>query len=674
MKSLLIPAMLLMNRLKYPVKFSFIFAIILVPLVVLSAIVIGNINNKIATLKDKRQGLVYLEVLRHPVEQLQQHRGMTAAYLNGASHFESRIMAKRQDVDKSMADLVAVDQSLGDAMQTQGVISNLQGQWQNIKADSMTQAPAVAIKAHSDLIKMLLSLMVQVADNSGLTLDSELDSFYLEEALVKGLPNMVEYMGQARDVGSVVAAKGQLDEKALVKLSVLLSDIDTYFGNVRSGLARAYEHNASVREAIIAPTDANNKTVEEMHSLLDRELLLADPIVIKSEAVFDAATKAISGSYDLYDAIVPVLDGLLATRISAAGNTRLIALTVVIAVVLIVAYLFSGLYLAVRRSIQQIGDAAGLLAEGDLTRRLDMDARDEMQEIATHFNHMVDKFGAVIQQISGATGQLAAASEEVSSVAKDSASNIQRQQQETDSVATAINEMSATVHEVANNASSAANAASQADEEAKEGKTVVESAADAIGQLAQEVENAAGVIQALENDSEAIGTVLDVIKNIAEQTNLLALNAAIEAARAGEHGRGFAVVADEVRTLASRTQESTAEIEEMIAKLQGGARNAVKVMQQSREQAHEGVDQAQSAANALQAITHAVGTITEMNTQIASAAEEQSAVTEEINRNVASITDVSVQTSAGAEQTTDSANELARLAAELQDLVGQFKV
>jgi len=673
-KSLIMPAMLLMNRLKYPIKFSLIFAIILIPLVVLSAILISGINDDISFLKKERQGLSYLTALRQPVEQLQQHRGMTAAYLNGASQYKDRIMSKRQEVDRFMAALTAIDNELGDVLSTRGKVAALQGQWGNIKANSMSQTPAVAIKAHSDLIEELLSLMVYVADSSGITLDAELDSYYLGDALVRGLPNMVENMGQTRALGSVVAARGSLDEKSLVRLSVLAGDIDTHFNSVRAALADVYGHNAGVSAVLKASSDVNNAAVEEMRRLVTEKLLDADPITISGDAVFETATNAISGSYKLYDAIVPVLDDLFAERILAGSNTRLMALGMVLVVILIVAYLFAGLYVAVRRSIQQIGDATGQLADGDLTARLDMDTRDEMQEIARHFNGMVEKFGAVIQQISGATGQLAAASEEVSSVAKDSASSIQRQQQETDSVATAINEMSATVHEVANNASSAASAASQADEEAKEGKAVVESAASAMGSLAQEIENAATVIQELENDSEAIGAVLDVIKNIAEQTNLLALNAAIEAARAGEHGRGFAVVADEVRTLASRTQESTAEIEAMIAKLQGGARNAVKVMQHSREQTHSGVDQAQSAANALQAITHAVGTITEMNTQIASAAEEQSAVTEEINRNVASITDVSVQTSAGAEQTTSSANELARLAAELQVIVGQFRV
>lgn len=313
-------------------------------------------------------------------------------------------------------------------------------------------------------------------------------------------------------------------------------------------------------------------------------------------------------------------------------------------------------------------------ANSDLTQRIDITSKDEIGSTSVAFNAMLEKFEALIQQVTSSATQLATASEEVSSVAQDSASNVDRQRNETDQVATAINQMTATVQEVAGNATNAAGAASNADNEAKGGRAVVESATQAIAQLAEEIENAAGVIKGVEQDSETIGTVLDVIKGIAEQTNLLALNAAIEAARAGEQGRGFAVVADEVRTLASRTQQSTQEIEAMIEKLQSGARNAVTVMDKSKSQAQTGVDQAREAMQSLDAITRAVATINEMNTQIASAAEEQASVSEEINKNVTNISQISEQTASGTEQTTAAADELAKLATELQQLISQFKI
>jgi methyl-accepting chemotaxis protein len=251
---------------------------------------------------------------------------------------------------------------------------------------------------------------------------------------------------------------------------------------------------------------------------------------------------------------------------------------------------------------------------------------------------------------------------------------MQQQHSATDQVATAITEMSATVQEVARNASDAADAATEADRNVLQGQEVVQKTIGAITDLAQDVDNAAHVIRDLSTNSDNIGKVLDVIKGIAEQTNLLALNAAIEAARAGEQGRGFAVVADEVRTLASRTQESTQEIQEMIEKLQDGAGNAVKVMETGCDKAQTTVTLAEDAGAALKAITTSVNDISQMNVQIATAAEEQNAVTEDINRNVVDISSVSDSTAEASNQIETATSSLAVLAAELQQQVDQFRI
>ena len=313
-------------------------------------------------------------------------------------------------------------------------------------------------------------------------------------------------------------------------------------------------------------------------------------------------------------------------------------------------------------------------SDNDVTIRSNINSRNETGDMARAFNGMLEKFEALIQQVISSSTQLSAAAEEVSTVAQDSAHSVGQQRMETEQVATAINEMTATVQEVARSAQAAAGAAMNADNEAKSGKSVVTDTSSAIEKLAKDVEQAAVVIQGVEEDSENIGSVLDVIKNIAEQTNLLALNAAIEAARAGEQGRGFAVVADEVRTLASRTQESTTEIETMIEKLQAGSKHAVEVMEQGRLQAQKGAEMASEAAESLDAIVRSVSTINEVNTQIASAAEEQSAVSEEINKNVVNISQIAEQTAKGAEQTTAASTGLAQLATNLQELIRQFKV
>ncbi|PAU87345.1 hypothetical protein CK507_11615 [Pseudomonas sp. WN033] len=326
------------------------------------------------------------------------------------------------------------------------------------------------------------------------------------------------------------------------------------------------------------------------------------------------------------------------------------------------------------RAVEQLEQASSAMAAGNLTVAVDYRGQDELGRVARAFNAMRERFHTMVSQLSTATSQLAAAAEETSAVNVQTSDGIRRQQSETEQVAAAMNEMTATVQDVARNAAGAAEAAHAADREAADGRQVLNRTIAVINTLATEVDRAAEVIRQLEQDSETIGSVLDVIRAIAEQTNLLALNAAIEAARAGEQGRGFAVVADEVRSLASRTQKSTTEIQGMIEKLQSGAANAVKVMQSGHQQAQEGVSQVALAGNSLESISLAVTSINDMNAQIASAAEQQSSVAEEINRNIVTVSRIGEQTSEGAQQTAATSEELAQLAAQLQGMVQQFRI
>ncbi|MET0071265.1 MAG: methyl-accepting chemotaxis protein [Candidatus Thiodiazotropha sp.] len=341
--------------------------------------------------------------------------------------------------------------------------------------------------------------------------------------------------------------------------------------------------------------------------------------------------------------------------------------------------LLFGLSVIITRSIiRPLSETTAMLddiskGDGDLTRRLSESGNDEVAQLSEAFNHFVEKIEQIVTHVSQTSGQLATAAEELSTTTAQSHQNLSQQQTETQQVATAVTEMAATVREIAESAEGAADSARAADDEALTGKAVVVDVTDAIGNLATEMTSASDVINLLAKHSENIGTVSDVIRGIAEQTSLLALNAAIEAARAGEQGRGFAVVADEVRSLASRTQQATTEIREMIEHLQTGTQNAVDVIHRSGETTQVTVEKAQTAANSLDRIVSAVALISDRNTQIASASEEQSAVAQEIDRSVVEISQLTEHSLLASEQISQATDELSRLGETLRGMISRFK-
>ncbi|KPW96022.1 Histidine kinase, HAMP region: chemotaxis sensory transducer [Pseudomonas syringae pv. cerasicola] len=323
--------------------------------------------------------------------------------------------------------------------------------------------------------------------------------------------------------------------------------------------------------------------------------------------------------------------------------------------------------------LQETLEVVERVASGDLSRNLKVDRKDELGKLQATIQRMTVSLRELVGGIRDGVTQIASAAEELSAVTEQTSAGVNSQKVETDQVATAMHEMTATVQEVARNAEEASEAAVAADRQARDGERVVNEAIAQIERLASSVGNSSEAMGALKQESDKIGSVLDVIKSVAEQTNLLALNAAIEAARAGEAGRGFAVVADEVRSLAQRTQKSTEEIEALIARLQSGTQQAATVMDSSRELSTSSVELTRRAGGSLESITKTVSAIQAMNQQIA-AAEEQSATAEEINRSIINVRDVSEQTSAASEETAASSVELARLGNHLQLLVSRFTV
>ncbi len=471
--------------------------------------------------------------------------------------------------------------------------------------------------------------------------------------------------------------------------------IHNFKNYVLRGTPKHYDRIVANHTEIVSILD-NYRELEDLSVTEDNALSAIAGVASKYREATDAVKRAVSlgKSAVEIDAMVKISDGpalaafeelkteyekLTGNRTSLIGNTLSEANFSMLSGLIIALLVLAGLISLFSRSIvNRLTEVDALMkniaqGNGDLTTRLNISGSDEVALLATTFNKIIEKIHNTIVKVSGATTTLSSAASEMSEANGSTLDAIKRQQREAEQMASAMNQMSSAVKEVAGNAASAAEAARGAEQEVAKGNRIVSESVTAIGQLADNVISARKVILKLESDSENIGTVLIVIKEIAEQTNLLALNAAIEAARAGEQGRGFAVVADEVRTLAQRTQQSTREIQQIIETLQEGADNAVKVMEQGDKQAQNSVKHSIAAGESLQSITAMIDTINDMNIQIVTAAKQQSMVTEEVGHSINTINQAAQDTAEEAQNINGSNTRLVKMVHDLEIIVDQFQ-
>ena len=514
---------------------------------------------------------------------------------------------------------------------------------------AMVQAGAHREDARSKLGATADSAVVRV---------SEIEKTLLQGDSVTQFNSVVELsklIQQARFQvrGYTYSAKAEAEQPALDAISNALKNLDS----LRSQLPEQYGAN------LLEANDALKAYLAAVSQFRDSQVASA------------AALKAMAEQGDLlFDRSKKLTASQTVVRDNDATQAKQLLM---LATALALAFGLFAAWAITRQIViplSQTLKVAERVAAGDLSHNLVSQRQDELGQLQRAMQSMTMGLRDLIGGISDGVTQIASAAEQLSAVTEQTSAGVNNQKVETDQVATAMNEMAATVQEVARNAEEASEAAVAADQQAREGDQVVGEAIAQIERLATEVGNSTVAMGELKRESDKIGSVLDVIKSVAQQTNLLALNAAIEAARAGEAGRGFAVVADEVRSLAQRTQKSTEEIEELIVGLQSGTQQVATIMDNSRGLTESSVELTRRAGHALGNITRTVSTIQAMNSQIATAAEQQSAVAEEINRSVLNVRDISEQTSSASEETASSSAELARLGIYLQTLVGRFRV
>jgi len=417
---------------------------------------------------------------------------------------------------------------------------------------------------------------------------------------------------------------------------------------------------AAVLGEVVVNVDSFNERLNEYANQLQQQKQVYLQLVAQVEQLLGRVDQAL----------------VLQRQVMQAGRQASSGLIVLAAVLALLLGLGAAVIisLAIVRPLRRVIDLAESIAGGDLSVRIEQDRRDEIGQLLAAMQRMAGNLREMVGRLQGGVAQISSSAQVLSATAEQTRQGVNGQKLETDQVATAMSQMTATVHEVARNAEAAAASTEQADQRVGNGNQVVRQTLQRIEQLASAMDATTASIQRLSQDTQRIDAVLEVIKSVAEQTNLLALNAAIEAARAGEQGRGFAVVADEVRALAKRTQQSTAEIEALIAALRDGSRRAVADMQESASLVSLTVSDANQTEGALAAIAEAVALIFEMNQQIAAAAEQQTAVAEEINRSVTSIRDIADQSATAMDETAASSIQLAELGRELQGMAGHFRL
>ena len=676
MKSLLYPAVALMNRLSFGMKFSLISVLFLIPMLVTNFYLVRDSYREFQGTRVELQSIDLLGsslALRRDLETLNNlvQINVTLGQSGKAGNVESTISALEQSL---LARLQGLSAMSSDPEQ----IAVFEAKREEMIAAFKAQQAESSVQSKSGMIGKLLGsaqIFSQIiASQAGLSRDTQSDMRQLTELITTVTPAVTQLLGEGRAMGAFSLGQGFLNSASSTRFDELLAQIEKLQGEYGLKLQDALGSSKAARESLAAQADISQSTLKKASELFEEQVVMADTLDAPWQGFYDQVTGLMGQTYQLNEATLKFLETQLQQRLEQ-NRTHMVLQAVALSVVFIlIFYLYGGFYASTRTTLKNLGAMMDKVAAGDMTVTFNANSRDELGELGEVFNATVKKIHDLIERVGHTVGEVERQAGQVENVSARSNQAVAGQRLQIEQVATAMNQMSATSLEVARSAAAAVSSAHSVNDETLSGRGLVQSQQGSIAALAGEIDQSVLVINQLATDSQAISRVLEVIKSIAEQTNLLALNAAIEAARAGEQGRGFAVVADEVRTLAKRTQQSTEEIEQMISKLHSGVGAAVKAMGSSHQMASGTVGQSEKVQQALENILDAVGMIVDQNQQIAAAVEQQTAVAHDIDQNIVEINRAGERTAEGAHQTEDASRALSLQVVELKQLISAFRV
>ncbi|NVZ47850.1 methyl-accepting chemotaxis protein [Pseudomonas tolaasii] len=676
MKSLLYPAVALMNRLSFGMKFSLISVLFLLPMLATNYFLVRDSWREFQGTRIELQSLDLLGnslALRRDLETLnnQVQINATLGQAGKAGDLERKIV----DLEHSVLNRL---QGLNAMATDPEQIAAFEAKRDELIAAFKAQQQETSLLSKSALIGKLLNkaqmLSQVIASQSGLSRDSQSDLRQLSELITGVTPQVTQTLGEGRAMGAYSLGQGFLNSSSSTRFEELQLQLEKLQAEYALKLQDALGASKAAHGALDSLAQASAASLKRGAEIFEEQVVMAETLDAPWPAFYDDVSQLMGQTYQLNEATLTFLGQQLEQRLAQNRTHMVMLICALSAVFLLIFYLYAGFYASTRTTLRRLAAMMDKVAAGDMTVTFVAHSRDELGELGQVFNGTVAKIHDLIERVGHTVTQVELQAGQVETVSAHSNQAVSGQRSQIEQVATAMNQMSSTAQEVARSAAAAVSSAHSVNDETLSGRGLVQSQQGSIARLASEIDESVRVINQLATDSQSISTVLEVIKSIAEQTNLLALNAAIEAARAGEQGRGFAVVADEVRTLARRTQHSTEEIEQMISRLQGGVEAAVKAMGTSHAMANGTVGQSEKVQQALENILGAVGMIVDQNQQIAAAVEQQTAVAHDIDQNIVEINRAGEHAAQGANQTEAASRQLSMQVIELKQLIGAFRV
>lgn len=674
--SLLYPAVALMNRLSFGMKFSLISVLFLLPMLATNYYLVRDSWREFQGTRIELQSLDLLGsslALRRELETLnnQVQINVILGQSGKAADLEAQITALEQRVLERLQGLHAM------ATQPEQV-EVFENKRDELIAAFKAQQQETSLLNKAALIGKLLNqaqmLSQIIASQAGLSRDAQSDLRQLSDLVTAVTPQVTQLLGEGRAMGAYSLGQGFINSSSSTRFDELLQQVEKLQGEYGLKLQDALGASNAAHAALDSLAQASQASLKQGSELFEEQVVMAETLDTPWQGFYDGVSQLMAKTYQLDDATLAFIGRQLEQRLAQNRLHMVLLVVALVAVFALIFYLYAGFFVSTRTTLRSLGAMMDKVAAGDMTVTFVAHSRDELGDLGQVFNGTVAKIHDLIERVGHTVSQVELQASQVQTVSAQSNQAVSGQRSQIEQVATAMNQMSATAQEVARSAAAAVNSAQSVNDETVSGRALVQSQQSGIARLALEIDESVRVINQLAADSQSISSVLEVIKSIAEQTNLLALNAAIEAARAGEQGRGFAVVADEVRTLARRTQHSTGEIEQMISRLHSGVGAAVKAMGSSHEMASGTVGQSEKVQHALENILGAVGMIVDQNQQIAAAVEQQTAVAHDIDQNIVQINRAGEHAAQGAQQTEAASRQLSAQVIELKQLIGAFRV